>query len=61
MRKARHNPEKPQNKMGSICQYSEEDEYGNLRCELGDNIKICKGNSHNCCKVKYHKLAINNK
>jgi len=61
MRKPRHNPDKYQNKIGSICQWAEDDEFGKMRCELGNNIKICKGNPHNCCKVKYHKLAILNK
>lgn len=59
--KPRHNPEKYQNKIGAICKYSEDDGKGGIRCELGDDIEICKGNPHNCCKVKYHKLAILNK
>lgn len=56
--KPRHNQEKYQNKLGSVCQFSEYDEIGNVRCELGNDINICKGNPHNCCKVKYKKAAI---
>lgn len=56
-RKPRKNPEKFQNKLGNICDYVEKDENGNERCELGNNINICKGNRHNCCKVKYTILA----
>lgn len=56
--KPRHNIYKRQNRMGNICGYT----FGEpLRCMYGDNIKICKGNPHNCIKVKYKKEAIRNK
>ena len=56
--KPRHNPEKPQNKYGKICQYYEEYKNGSFACEIGyGDINICKGNGHNCVKIKYKKLA----
>ena len=52
--KPREYPEKIQNKLGNVCDYLEIDEYGNKRCEIGyGKIDICKGNRHNCNKVKY--------
>lgn len=57
--KPRHNPDKKQNKYGNWCDACEEVN-GKLYCEAmhGTNAtKICKGNPHNCCKVKYHKEA----
>lgn len=57
--KPRHNPYKFQHKYdgyrGDICTYAEEDGKGGIHCEgsFGDT-SICKGNRHNCCKVKYH-------
>lgn len=56
IRKPRHNPDKPQNKIGGKCSYYEG--FGNRRwCELGYDITKCGGNPHNCCKVKYQILA----
>ena len=51
--KARHNPDKPQNRLGNFCSYYE----NNNTCELGWDTTKCKGNPHNCCKVKYQILA----
>lgn len=56
--KPRHNPEKKQNKYGFWCQAC--DKIGNvLTCEMYGTraAQICKGNPHNCVKVKYHKEA----
>ena len=58
--KPRHNPNKPQNKIGKWCCYYEgyNDRYNDRYwCELGYNITKCNGNPHNCCKVKYQILA----
>lgn len=57
--KPRHNPYKKQNNYGSICPYYETYDNGTSSCEalIGDT-SICKGNRHNCIKVKYKKLAI---
>ena len=50
--KPRHDPDKPQNKLGKFCSYYEgyNDTYW---CEHGWDVTKCKGNPHNCCKVKY--------
>lgn len=54
--KPRHNPDKPQNKVGSQCSYYEG--YGRHHwCELARNVTKCQGNPHNCCKVTYQILA----
>ena len=54
--KPRHNPEKIQNKLGGKCVYFEG--YNNRYwCARGFDINICKGNPHNCNKVKYRILA----
>ena len=59
--KPRHNPNKSQNKYGAKCPYVEEIKInGNveLHCEIGiGNIKVCKGNKHNCVKTYLHKEA----
>ena len=54
--KSRHNPNKPQNRLGNICCYYEgfNDTYW---CEHGWDTTKCKGKPHNCCKVKYQILA----
>lgn len=56
--KPRHNPVKPQNRRGGFCQWYEEYSSGYAACErsYGD-VKICKGNPHNCIKNYYHRLA----
>lgn len=58
-RKPRHNPDKLQNKYGSKCQYAEDDGKGQISCENSfiADTSICKGNRHNCVKIKYKKLA----
>lgn len=58
MNKPRHNPDKAQNNYGSVCAYYEEHANGMALCECNyGDIKVCKGNRHNCVKVKYKKLA----
>lgn len=62
--KPRHDPKKPQNRYGSKC-WNYEEVGGNSFCEMlcitnGNPTKICKGNRHNCCKVKYHDMAQKN-
>lgn len=53
--KARHFPEKKQNRWGRDCMYFEE---SSQSCELlVADTKICKGNRHNCVKIKYKILA----
>lgn len=57
--KPRWYPDKKQNKYGDWCSACE-DVNDKLYCEAhqGTNATdICKGNPHNCCKVKYHKEA----
>ena len=54
--KPRHIPEKKQNKLGGWCQMCDEVD-GSFKCEIGRNANICKGNPHNCSKVKYRILA----
>ena len=54
--KPRHEPDKPQNKMGEQCSYYEGFN-GQYWCERGWNIGKCKGNPHSCIKVKYQILA----
>ena len=58
--KPRWYPEKRANTIGPYC--SNCDEIGGvLHCESGvpQHIveSVCKGNSHNCCKVTYRKWA----
>ena len=56
--KPRWYPEKDLNRIGNVCEWSEDDQKGGIRCEAGyGDINICKGDRHNCCKVKYHILA----
>ena len=61
--KPRHNPDKPANKYGRHCPRYETYCDGSIGCEgsdlCGDQLK-CKGNRHNCVKVKYHTFAIIN-
>ena len=57
--KPRHNPDKPQNKTGGECYYYE-GYNGNYWCERGYDTTKCKGNLHNCHKVKYQILYCNN-
>ncbi len=55
--KPRKYPDKKQNKYGDWCQYAEEHN-GSIICEGGyGDTNICKGNRHNCIKVKYHQMA----
>lgn len=53
--KPRKHPEKRQNRWGDKCWYFEE---LSQTCELlVADTKICKGNRHNCVKIKYKILA----
>lgn len=54
--KPRHNPDKPQNKIGDTCYYYEGFK-GEYWCEHGYDITKCQGNPHNCKKVQYQILA----
>jgi len=60
-RKPRHDLNKPQNQMGSRCSYYESVN-GSPCCENSfvADVSICKGNPHNCVKVKYKRLASRN-
>lgn len=55
--KPRHNPDKPQNKIGGWCQLYH-DKYGDScpHYYLGD-VKVCQGNPHMCIKNFYRGLA----
>lgn len=56
--KPRHNPDKPQNQHGNWCQYAEQSQSGEIYCECGyGQGAVCKGNRHNCIKVKYRQAA----
>lgn len=63
--KLRHDPNKQQNKYGSFCPMVEEipqpDGSIYLRCECtggnSNDIKVCKGNRHNCLKTYLHREA----
>lgn len=52
--KPRHDPNKVQNQLGEICPYYEYTN-GSPCCENSfvADVSICKGNPHNCVKVKY--------
>ena len=55
--KPRHDPHK-KNNIGSECWYCED--IGHIKwCSLYGSsvIKICNGDYHNCCKVKYRIAA----
>ena len=62
--KPRWYPNKKQNQYGNFCSYYEESNNGYGYCESlltnGNPTVICKGNPHNCCKVKYHDMARKN-
>jgi len=57
--KPRYNPDKPQNRLGGNCSYYEESPSSSPCCENSfvADVSICKGNPHNCIKIKYKKLA----
>ena len=63
--KPRWYPNKPQNKYGGICPMVEEipqkDGTIYMRCEhicgRPEEIKVCKGNKHNCVKTYLHREA----
>lgn len=62
--KPRWYPKKYQNQLGNECEFLLDMGNGIKICE-NDGIKctdinICKGDRHNCCKVKYHILASTN-
>lgn len=59
--KPRWYPDKKQNKYGKECLWYEINSKGNSYCEAllmdrGNPTKICKGNRHNCCKVKFAEM-----
>ena len=52
--KPRHNPDKPQNKIGNWCRFAEDfpnTDY--IYCEAGYDASFCKGNPHKCKKAWY--------
>ena len=59
--KPRWYPNKPQNRYGKKCEYYEGNDDGQGCCEALFTMKnptvVCKGNPHNCCKVKYSEMA----
>jgi len=55
--KPRHDPDKPQNRIGSWCSYCDELLGSGLTCEADGDADVCKGNPHNCVKTKYHRMA----
>ena len=61
--KPRHNPNKPQNKYGAKCPMLEaitqSDGTSYVHCECGTltDVKVCKGNKHNCVKTYLHREA----
>jgi hypothetical protein len=61
--KPRHNPDKPQNEMGTWCGWAEHIPRGDgtfiIHCERGydELTKFCKGNPHLCKKARYQNLA----
>ena len=56
--KLRHNPDKSQTKKGGFCQWYESYSSGHAACEGGyGDVKIYKGNQHNCIKTYYYRLA----
>lgn len=58
--KKRKYPNKRANELGDRCPYYEDCGDGNFYCECGkskDNLKVCKGNRHNCKKTDYHRAA----
>lgn len=55
--KSRHDPDKPQNRIGRWCSYCNELLGDRLTCEAGGDADVCKGNPHNCVKTKYHRMA----
>ena len=62
--KPRWYPNKPQNRYGKKCEYYEETDSGYGYCEALFTMKnptvVCKGNPHNCCKVRYSEMARKN-
>lgn len=58
--KKRKYPDKPANKLGDWCPAYEECGDGRAHCECGgtqNDLKVCKGNRHNCKKTLYHRAA----
>ena len=63
--KPRHNSDKPQNKYGARCGILEEipqpDGSVQLHCDCfgstAADVKVCKGNRHNCIKTLFHREA----
>lgn len=62
--KPRHDPEKPQNKLGTTCQYAEfipsfpkdgQDVY--IYCRMHYSTGFCQGNPHKCKKAWYKSQA----
>lgn len=58
--KKRKYPDKPANKYGNECPFYEDCGNGHFHCDAGghsDDLKVCKGNRHNCRRTEYHRAA----
>ena len=56
--KPRHNPDKPQNKLGALCSWAETYPHTTyIYCERGYSAQFCKGNPHLCKKAWYRSQA----
>ena len=56
--KPRHDPEKPQNKIGTWCRFAESYPHTDyIYCEAGYSTRYCQGNPHKCKKAWYHSQA----
>lgn len=56
--KPRHNPDKPQNKLGKMCGWAETYPHTDyIYCEHGYNAEFCKGDPHLCKKAWYRSQA----
>jgi hypothetical protein len=58
--KLRHDPDKPQNKLGAECQFAEfipscnfDGRYTVIYCMRGHSTKHCQGNPHKCKEAWY--------
>lgn len=56
--KPRHDPDKPQNKLGKWCRFAEDYPHTDyIYCEAGYDARFCKGNPHLCTKAWYRNQA----
>lgn len=56
--KPRHDPDKPQNKLGQWCRFAESYPHTDyIYCMAGHDARFCKGNRHLCMKALYRSQA----